>query len=120
MQLKQVFHKHFNHQKNKLEDEWANSGFGLYMVSKICEELEGSFVLASGNKYIKIKKDGEIKLGETIFKGTAVKVTIQTNKISNSRQMINKIAMQGEKQAKLIRNAFKEASKLSRGIINKI
>jgi hypothetical protein len=106
--------------KNKSEDEWANSGFGLYMVSEICKELQGSFVLASGNKYIKINQDGEMKLGETLFKGTAVKVTISTNKILKSRQMISKIAMQGEQQAKLIRNAFKKASKPSRGIINEL
>ena len=104
--------------KNKSDDEWANSGFGLYMVSEICKELQGSFLLASGNKYIKINHKGDIELGETLFKGTAVKVTISTNKILNTKQMISKIAKQGEKEANLVRNAFKRASKPSRGIIN--
>lgn len=106
--------------KNNSEDEWANSGFGLYMVSEICKELQGSFVLASGSRYVKINQNGEMKLGETFFKGTAVKVTISTNKILKSRQIISKIAMQGEEQAKLIRNTFKKASKPSRGIINEL
>ena len=34
-----------------------------------------------------------MKLGETLFKGTAVKVTISTNKVLKSKQMISKIAI---------------------------
>lgn len=30
--------------KNKSDEIWANSGFGLYMASEICKDLEGSFV----------------------------------------------------------------------------
>lgn len=106
--------------KNKSQDQWANSGFGLYMVSEICKELQGSFVLVSGSKYIKINQDGKMKLGDTLLKGTAVKITISTNKILESKQIIRKIAKQGEEQAKLIRNAFKKASEPSKGIINEL
>ncbi|CEO06592.1 Signal transduction histidine kinase [[Clostridium] sordellii] len=106
--------------QNKSEDQWANSGFGLYMVSEICKELEGSFILASGEKYVKIGKDGNIKFGDTSIQGTAVKITISTNRIVESEKIIRRIAKKGEEQAKHIRNAFKTASSPSKGIINKL
>ena len=103
---------------NKSDDPWANSGFGLYMVSEICRELAGSFCLASSSKYINSYSDGKIRIGDTAFQGTAVKITINTSQISNSKAIIEKIAKQGEEQAKTIRNAFKKASMPSRGLIN--
>lgn len=29
---------------NRSNDEWANSGYGLYMVSEICKELGGNLL----------------------------------------------------------------------------
>lgn len=101
-------------------DQWANSGFGLYMVSEICKELQGSFCLASGEKYINIHSDGKINLGDTAFKGTAVKITISTKDLKRSQDIINKISRQGEAQARTIRNAFKKASMPSRGLMDSL
>jgi len=102
---------------NKSDDPWANSGFGLYMASEICKELGGSFCLATGNKYINIHSDGKTRIGDTDFRGTAVKIAISTSEISNSQAIISKIAKHGEEQAKTIRNAFKKASLPSKGLI---
>lgn len=52
---------------NRLTDEWANSGFGLYMVSEICRKLQGLFWLASGEKYVRINSSGKKRLGIYIF-----------------------------------------------------
>ena len=106
--------------KNTSDDPWANSGFGLYMVSQICKELHGSFCLASGNKYINIYHDGQSKVGDTNFQGTAVKITFSTENLSSSKEIIAKIAKQGEEQAKTIRNAFKQASLPSKGLIENL
>lgn len=103
--------------KNKSDEVWANSGFGLFMVSEICKELDGSFCLASGNKYLKIKSNGKIKVGDTNYAGTAVRITISTLKLSTSKAIIQRIAEQGEEQAKAIRNAFKKASMPSKGLL---
>ncbi len=103
--------------KNKSDEIWANSGFGLYMASEICKDLEGSFCLASGNKFLEIKSDGTIDVGDTNYVGTAVRITISTLKLSTSKAIIQKIAEQGEEQAKMIRNAFKKASMPSKGLI---
>lgn len=105
---------------NVSSDPWANSGFGLYMVSEICKELKGSFCLASGEKYINIYSDGKIRLGNTAFQGTAVKMMISTESLKRSQDIINKISSQGEAQAKTIRNAFKKASIPSRGLMDSL
>lgn len=106
--------------KNKSDDTWSNSGFGLYMVSQICKELKGTFCLASGENYIWLQHDKEIRMGKTHFQGTAVKISISTRELKNSQSIINKIAQQGENQARTIRNAFKKASIPSKGLINSI
>jgi hypothetical protein len=103
--------------KNKSNNPWDNSGFGLYMASEICKELDGSFCLATGSKYIYIYNNGKTRISDTSLQGTAVKITISTNEIFNSQAIISKIAKQGEEQAKAIRFAFKEASVPSKGLI---
>ena len=103
--------------KNRKEDIWSNSGFGLYMVNEICKELRGSFTLATGERYLNRTPDGNTRYGDTNFQGTAVRIGIPTNEITNGRDIIQRIAKQGEEQAKLIRNAFKQASTPSKGLI---
>lgn len=104
---------------NPSRDIWANSGFGLYMVSEICKKLQGSFCLASGEKYIYLKSNG-VRLGNTSFKGTAVKITISTKNLRYSQEIITNIAKQGQEQAKTVRNAFKTASIPSKGLMDNI
>lgn len=105
-------------QKNRDDDIWSNSGFGLYMVCQICKELNGSFGLASGQKYITIDNSGKIIIKNTCFNGTAVKITISTDRVDNSQKLIDKIANRGEAEARTIRNAFKKASTPSKGLLN--
>lgn len=110
----------FDPSKNNSSNEmWANSGFGLYMASEICKELNGSFCLVSGKNYIYINENGSIVKGDTVFQGTSIKMTISTSSLKNSKEIISKIAEKGEIQAKAIRNAFKKASIPSKGFIEK-
>lgn len=100
---------------NKADDAWSNSGFGLYMVSQICKELDGSFCLASGNKYVKLDSDRGIEVKDTFLCGTAAKITISTSYINKATEIIKRVSAQGEHEARTIRNAFKKASKTSKG-----
>lgn len=102
--------------KQKSTDEWANSGFGLYMVSKICKHLNGSFCIISYGNYILIDNHG-IKHGETNFQGTAIRMRIPSKKIKSAQAIISEIASQGEIEARVIRNAFKKASTPSKGLM---
>ena len=104
-------------QRNR--DEWANSGFGLYMVNSICKYLNGSFCIISYGDYMLIDNHG-IKYGETDFQGTAIRMRVPSKKILNAQNIISQIATQGEMEAKTIRNAFKNASTPSKGLISKL
>lgn len=105
--------------KQRSNDEWANSGFGLYMVNEICKLLNGSFCIISYGNYMLIDNHG-IKAGETSFEGTAIRMRVPSKKIANAQAIISQIASQGENEAKTIRNAFKTASKPSRGLMKEI
>lgn len=101
---------------NKSYDVWSNSGYGLYMVSEICKELDGSFCISSGNNYLYIANDGT-QTGQTNMCGTAVKMTFSTSNLIESKRIIQKIAGQGEAEAQTVKNAFKKASHPSKGLI---
>ena len=105
--------------KQKSSDEWANSGFGLYMVNEICKRLNGSFCIISYGNYMLIDNHG-IKYGETNFRGTAIRMRVPSKKISNAQTIISQIATQGELEAKTIRNAFKNASMPSKGLMSEL
>lgn len=105
--------------KQKSRNEWSNSGFGLYMVNEICKHLNGSFCIISYGNYILIDNHGT-KYGETNFKGTAIRMRVPLMKISNAQTIISKIATQGELEARTIRNAFKNASMPSKGLMSEL
>lgn len=105
--------------KQKSKDEWANSGFGLYMVSEICRHLNGSFCIISYGNYMLIDNHG-VKAGETSFKGTAISMRVPSKKIASAQSIISEIASRGEAEAKTIRNAFKTASTPSKGLMQEL
>lgn len=105
--------------KQSSRDEWANSGFGLYMVNSICKYLNGSFCIISYGDYMLIDNHG-IKYGETNFRGTAIRMRVPSKNIKNAQDIISQIAEQGETEAKSIRNAFKNASKPSKGLMSEL
>ena len=103
----------------KSSNEWANSGFGLYMVNEICKHLNGSFCIISYGDYMLIDNHG-ITYGKTNFKGTAIRMRVPSMKISNAQSIINQISTQGEREAKTIKNAFKNASLPSKGLMSEL
>lgn len=105
--------------KPKSCDVWANSGYGLYMVSEICKHLNGSFCIVSYGNYMLIENHG-IKYGETNFRGTAIRMRVPSKKISNAQTIISQIARQGELEAQTIRNSFKNASMPSKGLMSEL
>ncbi len=103
--------------QNRSTDIWANSGFGLYMVSEICRKLKGLFLLASGEKFLCIKSSGDPIIGDTYLSGTAIRMIFSTQDLKSSKEVIQEIASLGELQARTIRNAFKKASTPSKGLV---
>lgn len=97
----------------RFSDDFANSGYGLYMISRICLQLQGSFILASGGDYVKIDELG-IHYGKTSYNGTAVSIRLKTQENFNYKKLVLDISVMAENEAKLINNAHKMASYPSR------
>jgi hypothetical protein len=62
------------HRQNN--DEWDNSGYGLYLLSQLGQDL-GEFILASNGRYLRLSNHAHHNgTGELAFPGTAVKLLV--------------------------------------------
>ena len=101
--------------KSNPNDVWANSGYGLYMTSRLCRE-GGSFFIASGNTGLYLSENKKRYL-ETPFKGTALQLTLNTNRLSSLTSMLSKYrdeAHQFDQAGNNIMSASKASTLLSR------
>jgi hypothetical protein len=75
--------KAFKGSRVKQKGHWANSGFGLYMTSRICRN-GGSFFIASGDTGMMLTKAKEGKsYVPCSYDGTAVRLIIKTDQIQS-------------------------------------
>lgn len=95
--------KNFEGLRIDRNNPWHNSGFGLYMSSRICR-LGGSFLICSGDHGILLNENGKkhIELGHRI-KGTAVRMVLNTNKLTALSGMLSKFRSDGYEIAKTIK-----------------
>jgi hypothetical protein len=61
---------------------WGNSGYGLYMTSRLCRH-GGNFVIASGKAAIGLSKTLQKRNYQTSLTGTAVRMNIDTLELGN-------------------------------------
>ncbi len=84
--------------KKRKHDDWQNSGFGLYMISRICRN-GGNFFVASNDRSVfldgKTKKDLECN-----YKGVALRLRIDTKSITCYSEMLSKYRKEGYEIAK--------------------
>lgn len=99
------------------DDIWANSGYGLYMISEICKATGGWLTFVSGEDCLRVYPQ-RTRIHTTQFKGTALGIRIKPSKITNFSSLIEAVRTSGEATAKTIKNAFKEASTPSKGLMN--
>ena len=100
--------------------DWENSGYGLYVVSQMCAELDASFIIASGDSAIRMtKKNGNIihTRYDTFIEGTAIQIRIRPSQNCNYDQIRSEIVRRGEKIARAKDYTIHSASKSSRGFI---
>lgn len=84
-------------------DPWHNSGFGLYMINRICR-LGGSFLICSGNHAIKLDENGKEHIDlPHICRGTAVRMVLSTSKLTELSEMLAKFRDEGYEIAKDIK-----------------
>ena len=88
----------------KQRGSWANSGFGLYMTSRICRN-GGTFFVASGKTGMLITQKSEGKRYYPCnFEGTAVRMVVRTNQIAELRDALETYRNEGY----AIQNKYKE------------
>jgi len=83
--------------KSKVDnyDEWVNSGFGLYMTSRLCSN-GGKFFICSGKSGLKLNEQGKNYLN-TNFKGTAISMCLNTKKLYSLNEMLSLYLREGNK-----------------------
>lgn len=91
---------------------WLNSGFGLYMTSRLCRE-GGDFFIGSGDcgVYMKHTQKSWFPFG---FEGTAVRMVLRPSRIGKVARALQKFADDGERIAEEIKIKLPEASTASR------
>lgn len=82
---------------------WNNSGYGLYMTNRICRN-GGHFLICSGGHGIKLNQNGKQDF-ETDFKGTAIRLFINTTSLGTLRNCLDKFAEEGRAAAKELKGA---------------
>jgi hypothetical protein len=84
--------------RKRMNDQWQNSGFGLYMTSRICRN-GGSFFIASNDKSFLLDKSSKQDM-ECKYKGTALRLRIDTSRISKYSEMLSEYRNEGYEVAK--------------------
>lgn len=87
--------------KKRKNDAWQNSGFGLYMTSRICRN-GGNFFIASNDHGFLLDKDSKNEICCS-YKGTALRLRIDTRKIENYSSMLSRFRDEGHEHAKKIK-----------------
>lgn len=84
------------------DDPWHNSGFGLYMISRICR-LGGSFLICSGDHGILLNDEGKnhLFLGHNCT-GTVVRMVLNTSRLTKLADMLRQYRDEGYEVAKTI------------------
>ena len=102
-----------------IKSEWDNSGYGLYMVSQMCAELNADFIIASGDTAIRItKRNWEIikEQKRTNLHGTAIQIRVRPSQTVDYDKIRKEILYRGELQAREKQGTIHVASKSSRGV----
>ncbi len=95
--------------KKRENDHWQNSGFGLYMTSRICRN-GGNFFIASNDKSLYLTSEQK-EDKECNYHGTALRLRIDTRSITTYKEMLDTYRTEGYESAKrFTKNNALEAS----------
>jgi len=78
----------------RYDDDWQNSGFGLYMTSRLCGS-GGSFLIMSGDAALLLKPDKN-GLSVPFFQGTAIRATLKTHQMAPLARRLEQYRKEGE------------------------
>ena len=84
--------------KERKNDDWQNSGFGLYMTNRICRN-GGSFLIISNDSSVFLSQKGKEDI-ECNYIGTALRLRIDTSSITKYSKMLASYRTEGYALAK--------------------
>lgn len=101
--------------KLRHEDHWQNSGYGLYMNYRLCNE-GGSFFICSGSRGLLRRKDNDKnQYYPTNFQGTALRLRMNTQRLRDVKNLLKQFSAEGEAHAlKFGMGAIPTASTMSK------
>ena len=76
------------------QDPWENTGYGLYVTSRLCT-AGGEFLIVSGNAALGKRKHGDWT-ASTAFKGTALSLVLRTTDREQVKEFIRRILPPGD------------------------
>jgi hypothetical protein len=81
--------------RQNVAKHWKNSGFGLYMTSRLCRN-GGNFFIASGDSGVLLTTgSGGKRVFATSFSGTAIRMTIRTDQVANLNDVLRRYREEG-------------------------
>lgn len=83
---------------------WRNSGYGLYMLSRLCRN-SGGFLLMSSDTALVLGQDTKRDFQVQNFRGTLVRLDLDIRDKSILAKRLDKYATEGKELAKAIRGA---------------
>ncbi len=90
--------KMYRGKKSNPYDEWQNSGYGLYVTSRLCGN-GGAFFICSGDTGLLLGHSRRQYL-KSDFKGTALSLVLRTDRIGALTQSCKRILQEGDRIAK--------------------
>lgn len=87
------------------DDEWQNSGYGLYMTNRICRQ-GGTFSLFSGSAGLQIAQNAKLDI-PTDLHGTAVQMVFDTRMASAIQGKLRQFSHEGEQLTKGLSGSVK-------------
>lgn len=97
--------KTFQGVRRRTNDHWQNSGYGLYMTSRLCRN-GGDFFIASGSSGVLLEQGGKTDYTCDI-PGTALRLVLDTRRIDDLQRRLEAIRTEGYRIAQ--RNAGPDA-----------
>lgn len=81
-------------------DVWKNTGYGLYMISRLCGS-GGEFLIGSGDACLSITDGKRDEIGTHIV-GTSIKMLIDTSNLKSLSDSLAQFVSEGEKISKAL------------------
>ena len=105
----------FKGSKLNRKDIWSNSGYGLYMTSRICR-LGGVFFIGSHSSALRLSSEKKMNKKDYLpfgFEGTALRLTIRPSEAANLQSRLKHFSEEGARVAAQIRGTILKASTAS-------